>query len=106
MARLRKLEKQELDDPKLARFQEYLEEATEIVFSNKTLDGRLLEKVSVSSTAKEVPHKLGRRYEGWWLAGTHENGAHVELTEGTSSDKTKFINLTSSVTATVNIYVY
>lgn len=106
MARLKQYERLSLGDPRLERAQEHLEEASREVFANPILDGRLVEGVSVSTTEKQVPHKLGRKYRGFWLAGTKENGAHVELIEGTSANRAKFVAITSNVTATINIYVY
>jgi len=106
MARLKQYERLSLGEPKLDRIQEHLEEASRLVYSNPVLDGNLIENVSVSTTEKQVPHKLERKYRGFWLAGTKENGAHVELIEGTSTDRAKFVAITSNVTATINIYVY
>ena len=94
-----------------------VEETLGLVLKKEILDGSLLRDVILSSTAVEIPHKLGRDISGFIVVRARTwdatNGVLDEATpftgtvhESQSEDSTKFIKLYSSADVLVNVWVF
>lgn len=69
------------------------------------LDGRLITgEVLAAGATTQVEHKLGRKYNGWWLCSGSVNGDYPG--EGTSDDDERFLALTVTSAQTVSIWVF
>lgn len=66
--------------------------------------GILLKSVGLSGVEKLVPHKLGRKYQGYIIIEM-DNSATI-YTGSSSFDKTKFLNLQASALVNVSIWVF
>jgi hypothetical protein len=67
------------------------------------LDGNLIEDVSLSTTATEVAHGLGREPVGYFIVKAN---AAVDVYDTTSTTPKVTIKLTASTTATCNIWIF
>ncbi len=65
---------------------------------------RRIGSVSVSATAVDVPHKLGRKLVGWRIADIDTVG--VTVARSPSSDDTKWLALTASGPAIIAVEVW
>jgi len=70
-------------------------------FSN----GILLERVSLASGANVINHKLGRKLKGWLITRIRAS-ATVYDTQDSNQRPELTLNLTSSASATVDIFVF
>lgn len=86
------------------------------------LDGRLVEtetdsngheiEIVLTTTPKNVAHKLGRAYRGWWVTDRNADArVWVDPPTGTPSvdpnpDHAKFVRLDASATVTVRLWVF
>ena len=68
------------------------------------LQGVLLKDVSVTTSGTEIPHTLGRRWNGWIVV---DKTTTASVTRSDSTDETKFLKLTSSSgTITISLWVF
>jgi hypothetical protein len=69
------------------------------------LNGRLLEDVSLSTATADIPHGLGRRYKGYFIA---DLTADVRVYRDTASTKDPLVilPLKASGTATAKVWVF
>jgi type IV secretory pathway ATPase VirB11/archaellum biosynthesis ATPase len=67
------------------------------------MNGRLVEDVSLSTTATQVSHKLGRAYRGWIITNI-DTAATLHVSSETSSDK--FITLIASAPCIASLWVF
>lgn len=70
---------------------------------NPTLDFRILEGVVIGTTATDIPHKLGRKWVGWYVV-SRTNG--VVPYETTQTNEATFLTLIAASQTTVDIYVF
>ena len=70
---------------------------------NPILDFRILTDVTISSTAVDIPHKLGRPWTGWFVT-SRTNG--VVPYESTQTDTSLYLTLIAASSTTVDIYVF
>lgn len=66
------------------------------------LNGNMLNNISLAIGATVIPHKLGRKLQGWVI--TDINAASTIYRSGTLNDKT--LALTSSAVCVVDIWVF
>jgi len=66
------------------------------------LSGVLVEEIAVTTTAKKVPHKLGRRARGWIVV---RNNANSVVYDNSAPDG-EFLDLVASAAATISIWVF
>lgn len=88
-------------DRVLTHVQEAARDSQAKMVAGGIMDGRLLEGVSLSTTASAVAHGLGRRPRGW-LVVDNDSGVTVYRTEWDSRTMT----LTASATCTASIWVF
>ena len=67
------------------------------------LDGNLIEGVSVSTTALEVSHGLGRTPVGYFIV---KASAGVTVFDSATTTPKATIKLTGSATSTINIWIF
>lgn len=70
---------------------------------NPTLDGRIIEGVTIGSTKVDIPHKLGRKWVGWYVV-SRTNG--VVPYESTQTNDALYLSLVAASSTTVDIYVF
>lgn len=74
--------------------------------SGKLLSGNILEGIALDSASTvDVPHMLGRSYQGWIILD-QDGSAIIWRDSGATSDGTKFLPLKTSANVTVNIWVF
>jgi hypothetical protein len=106
MARPTKFTSLQSTDPVLNRIQTNLGKQVNPVLKQKILNGALLTNVALSTTATPVPHKLGRKYAGFWVAGASANATVYQLDFAAPVQAQSVINLVASAPVTVNLWVF
>jgi hypothetical protein len=103
---MRQIERVQTDDPDLRRVQDSIITATLPLFRNPTLDGRLLEGVTLSgSGATGVAHKLGRAVRGWSVTRRRADASiWDEQDENDIPEKT--LRLRASADVVVDLWVF
>ena len=92
-----------LEEYPLTTLQSNLSEFTKQLTRVPFLDGNLIQDVSVSTTAKEVPHGLGREPIGYFVVKADSS---VNVFDTTSTTPKVTIKLTASASATVSLWVF
>jgi len=70
---------------------------------NPILDFRIIQDVTITTSATDIQHKLGRAWQGWFVV-SRTNG--VVPYETTQTDTTKYLTLIAASSTTVDIYVF
>jgi hypothetical protein len=73
--------------------------------NNVILGGSILQSVSIGTATTDVPHQLGRSFQGWHLVDI-QGDARVWRDTTATSDTTKFLPLKASAAVTVNLWVF
>jgi hypothetical protein len=81
-----------------------IDDYTRQLTQNPLLDGRLIERVSITASAQNLAHGLNRPWRGWII--TRRNGTASVYENSTQADNTKFITLVGSGSVTVDIYIF
>lgn len=68
------------------------------------MDGRLIENVTVNTTATRIEHKLGRPWKGWIICRKRGSGDVYEASAQNSPSL--FITLQSSAQAQIDLWVF
>lgn len=71
--------------------------------NNPLLDGRILSRIAVATTATNIPHLLGRAWVGWFVVSKSSTAV---IYEGTQANSSQYLTLIASTAATVDIYVF
>ena len=87
----------------LSRLQSTSEASVRGTTSGTPADGVLVKDVSVTTSAANVAHGLGRRWIGCIIV---RSTAAIGLAAASSSDDTKYISVTGSGNATVDLWVF
>lgn len=74
-------------------------------FNDVTLDGVVLTNVTVGTAITNIPHTLGREFQGWHLLDI-QGDARVWRDTGSNSDSNKFLPLKASASVVVSLWVY
>lgn len=93
------------DDKELDKVQTNIEEVFDKLSLLEILNGKFIENVSVSTTAALVPHRLRRAVKGYFLVKS-DAGVILYDQESTNVNKTLFLKLIASGSATVSIWVF
>ena len=75
------------------------------VISNPLVQGQLLTGVALINGTTVVNHKLGRKLQGWMLAGINA-AATVYDNQATNQTPQLTLSLTSNAVCTVNLWVF
>lgn len=97
------------NDDELNRYMHTVADAVEPVLQTAVLDGNLIERQVVPATLKlVVPHGLGRRPRGFWLAASNANCGQPYALPADQTAPTGALVLTfpSGAGATVSVWVY
>lgn len=70
---------------------------------NPLLDYRILNNVTIGTTAVDVPHKLGRPWTGWMVIGRTDG---VVPYESTQTNESIYLTLVAASSTTVDLYVF
>lgn len=70
---------------------------------NPILDGRIIEGVVIGTSATDIPHKLGRKWAGWFVVSRTSGVVPYETTQ---TNETTFLTLIAASQTTVDIYVF
>lgn len=109
-------------DPALDKFQTAVAFAVDPLLKNPLLAGRLLEtetdangheiEIVLTTTARNIAHKLGRKYRGWFIIDRNADArvwvdppVGVPLVDP-NPDRERFLRLDASATVTVKIWVF
>lgn len=92
---------QQTNDVNLEKIQANTRSATQAARSNPINSGTVLSSVSLSSGDNQIPHKLGKSLQGWFIVDVN---AASSIYKKSSNDKT--ITLNSSVACVVNLFVF
>jgi len=71
--------------------------------NNPLLDGRILARVVVGTSATNLSHLLGRDWIGWFVV---RKATTASIYEGTQTNAGQYLTLIASASATVDIYVF
>lgn len=98
---------QRVDSTDLAvrEMQYRLEETLHPITSSEIIDGRLLEDLSLETTATDVPHGLGRAIRGY-LPVKLSASATIFDDEASNTNKSEFVRLKASGTVTATVWVF
>ncbi len=104
----------------LNRVQDSLIPPINLILGHPLLDGRLIETelglnghevpLVLTTTPKDVAHKLGRAYRGWFIIDRNAD-ARIWVDPAVAGvdpnvDPTKFLRLDASATVTVRLWVF
>jgi hypothetical protein len=70
---------------------------------NPILDGRIIEGVVIGTSATDIPHKLGRKWVGWFVVSRTSGVVPYETTQ---TNETTLLTLIAASQTTVDIYVF
>jgi hypothetical protein len=90
----------------LNRVQDNLQRAMDPITSVKISNGMMLTGIKLTTTPTQVPHRLSRRFQGYWVVGSSANATIWQPDFSAPVNPTKVINLTASVAVTVNLWVF
>lgn len=76
------------------------------LLTNPILSGVQLKRITLATGANSINHKLGRKLQGWIITRWIGSSASVYDTQDSNSMPELTLNLTSSGTVSVDIYVY
>lgn len=88
----------------IVMLQSKLLELTRTVNSNKSNTAITIKDVSIVLGDTDVSHLLGKAYTGWRICRI--NGAQTVYEASTQPDRTKFLRLTGTGTATVDVEIW
>lgn len=93
------------DDEALMSVQDSVRDSINQLVKVPILDGVLLEDLVVSTTITPFPHRLNRAYRGFFIT---KSNADVRIWDASTSltDRTKFIDLDASGSATISIWIF
>ena len=93
------------DNADLEQVQDSIEKKFDELDKLAILDGKLLENLSLSTATLDIPHKLGRKYRGYFIA---DLTADVRVYRDTTStkDPAVILPLKASGTATAKVWVF
>tara|TARA_R110000824_G_scaffold3277_4_gene15568 strand:- start:3871 stop:4179 length:309 start_codon:yes stop_codon:yes gene_type:complete len=93
------------DNADLEQVQDSIEKKFDELDKLAILDGKLLENLSLSTATLDIPHKLGRKYRGYFIA---DLTAVVLVCRDTAStkDPAVILPLKASGTATAKVWVF
>lgn len=83
-------------------FQRDVKTAVDKLSAIDILDGRLLEDISLTTSARRVHHNLGRPVRGFWVVWTVGDTRVWVDGDNTST----FIELRANASSTVNLWVF
>jgi len=93
-------------DPQIARMQKSVEQATQQSRECPLIDGVPLRNIALpASLAVDVPHKLGRAWVGCIVTKTPSQLAVIAQAPN-QTDPTKFITLVTTVSVTIDVWVF
>jgi hypothetical protein len=100
-------ERHRTDDPDLTKVQDKIEVFTEGLQSGGILSGRLLPGVQfASSVTKNVPHGLGRKYQGYIVVSVNAK-AVIQVVDGSNYRPAEYIAMQSNgVACTASLWVF
>lgn len=90
-------------DKNLEKFQDDVDVAFEVLSKIPFLDGILLKDLSLSTTATNFPHKLGRKWVGYLITKKDDN-ARISY-QGIDNNEI-YIKLISSIDVLVDVWVF
>jgi hypothetical protein len=70
---------------------------------NPILDFIILRDVAIGTSATNIPHKLGRAWQGWVIIG---RSSAVVPYEATQTDDTTYLTLIAGSAVTVDLYIF
>lgn len=88
----------------IVKLQQQLQQTTMLANSNKSNGAITIKDVSIILGDTDVAHRLGRAYTGWRISRLR--GAQTVYEATTQPDNTKFLRLTGTGTATVDVEVW
>lgn len=91
--------------PDVSRFQDNVEQTFLTITNKAILNGVLIEDVSLTTSASNVAHGLGRPVIGYIVIKKSAN-AVVYDNESTNTKKDQFIILRASANVTVSLWVF
>lgn len=94
------------DDKDVNQLQRNVAKVLEPVASNPLVNGIILPSVALAFGDNDVPHKLGRTLQGWFIVRRHGNYRDIFDRQDTNTTPAMTLILNSSGTTTVDIYVF
>ena len=91
------------ENPDVNQLSRAVEEFVQPIVSNPLLGGRLLEGLTLTATATQIPHSLGRRWKGFQITNNN-TGERVFSTTRTLD--TQYISLQATGSCTVDVWVF
>jgi hypothetical protein len=101
---LKAFKKVDFKDKDISKFQSNVQEFLG-QFNTVLNNGLILENLSVGTTTVDIPHLLGRSYQGWHLLDIDAD-ARVWRDSTSSANSSKFLPLKASASATIKIWVF
>jgi hypothetical protein len=109
---LKKLKRFELSTNELNKLQEnvanFTDQLNDVFLNGRILlntDGSVIEGITVQTTTTNIPHGLGRAYQGWVVIDVQGN-ARVWRDATAAVDSTKFLPLVASSSVTIKLWVF
>lgn len=95
----------EVSDSILAKVFSRLESVMEAIIGKPILDGNLI-AVRLNSGINKVPHKLGKRYNSFFLTQRYSVAGTTVVEVVSVNDADSYITLNASTAVNVNIWVF
>jgi hypothetical protein len=74
--------------------------------NGQLLSGNILSSIALDAAATvDVPHQLGRAYQGW-IVLDQDGSAIIWRDASSTSDRAKFLPLKTSADVTINLWVF
>lgn len=106
-----KIPQVQTDDPKFNQYQQNVSNALQLLFNNQINYGSQLVGIALAQGINEIPHKLGRTLQGWFIvreryvgAGTALVGIQDAQDTNKNADNTLILNATDAIN--VDIFVF
>lgn len=91
------------EDQDLGNLQDNIEDAINPFIKNQFLDGLLRTGIEIVAGDNDIPHKLGRKIQGWVVV---DQDATAAFYRKPSSTPTLTIKLNSSANCTISLYIF
>jgi hypothetical protein len=102
---LPKIAQVQIADPDVSRFQQTVVERVNTISGIAFLDGAMLQSVSLKVGDNQIPHKLGRAYNGYEILRMRKAASAI-FDNSDDASMTKYLTLNSSVACTVDVWVF
>lgn len=86
-----------------SRIQDYTQNALAPLLKSLVVDGLLIKDVELVTGVNEVPHKLGRQFQGWIIS---DKTGTADIWRVPTNLETRLLTLEADADVTISLWVY